>query len=377
MKLPPFLLDEWLDGFKNRNIRYDLATSTGPAWTLRELLALATEEERRDFQETNLLYGSAPGREDLRALVAAANGAKAEDVLLTTGAAEALHILFFAAADLGANVVVPAPAFPPMHSMPAALGLDVRTYALRPEAGYRLDVDEVRRLVDDRTRLLLVNSPHNPTGAALSASELRELHDLAAHRGIPFVCDEVYHPLYYAEPRASAATLPHATLVNDFSKALCLSGLRLGWLLERDRARRSEYLNTRMYFTVTNAALNEALALLAWQKREVIVGRALEVARGNLAALDAFVDHNRDHLSWVRPQGGTTAFPWLTSAGDSRPFCIAAAQEGVLLAPGDCFGQPRHFRIGFGSAPDLAKALPVLEGVLRQSGARLAAQASA
>ena len=148
MKLPPFLLDEWLDRYKTAPIRHDLASSTGPTWTLRELLALASEDERAAILDRPLVYCAAAGEEELRAGIAALHGVSAEDVLVTTGAAEALHILFFDAAERGANVVVSAPGFPPTWALPEAMGLEVRRYRLSAERGFRLDVDEVARLVD-------------------------------------------------------------------------------------------------------------------------------------------------------------------------------------------------------------------------------------
>jgi DNA-binding transcriptional MocR family regulator len=159
MKLPPFLLDEWLERFKGPGIRYDLASSTGPAYSLRAILELADEDHRQSAFESPLVYCPAAGGDELRAGIAELHGVSKDDVLVTTGAEEALHILFFDAAEPGANVVVSAPGFPPTWTLPESLGLEVRRYHLRPENGFRIDLEEVDRLVDARTRLLLVTSP--------------------------------------------------------------------------------------------------------------------------------------------------------------------------------------------------------------------------
>ena len=100
----------------------------------------------------------------------------------------------------------------------------------------------------------MVNSPHNPTGATLSNQETRTLHDFAVARGIQFVADEVFHPIHHGREADSAAGLPQATVLGDLSKALSLGGLRLGWIVERNAARRQQYLNTREYITVPNLA---------------------------------------------------------------------------------------------------------------------------
>ncbi len=119
MNLAPFLLDQWLERFKHRQIRHDLASSTGPEWTLQELLALASDAERDAILAAPLVYGTAAGSEALRTGIADLHGASPEDVIVTTGASEALHILFFAAAEPGANVVVSFPGFPPASPEPA------------------------------------------------------------------------------------------------------------------------------------------------------------------------------------------------------------------------------------------------------------------
>lgn len=350
MRIPPFLLDEWLNlyHFSPKPPEFDFASSTGPHWTARQLLALLDADERETLFETELVYSSATGSERLRREIALAQGVTAEDVRVTTGASEALLILFLLAAEPGANVLLPSPLFPPTEVIPNLLGLETRSYRLRRENGFRIDTDEVKKLADDKTRLILVNSPHNPTGATLSDEEMRELHDFAAQRGIQFVSDEVYHPIYHGRETNSAASLPHATVLGSFSKSLSASGLRVGWIVERDRARLRQYADARGYFTISNAPLSEELAVVALRRRDRIIGRAQTVAASNLALLDEFFKEHAGELGWVRPRGGMTAFPWLADGGDARDFCRALAERGVLLLPGDCWGMPEHFRFGFG-----------------------------
>jgi aspartate/methionine/tyrosine aminotransferase len=150
----------------------------------------------------------------------------------------------------------------------------------------------------------------------------------------------------------SAARLPHATVLGDFSKALCLSGLRVGWMIERDPDRRERYTDARSYFTVSNTALGERLAVLALQHHERIYDRARRVASANLALVERVFAEHRDILRWVRPRGGMTVFPWLADGADAREFCRKLMKRGVMLAPGDCFGMPAHFRLGFAATGD-------------------------
>src|SRR6202050_4144172 len=199
MQLPPFLLDRWIEQKDSANppIEFDLASSTGPVWTLRELLALSPENELAALLDTRVSYTSAAGTLALRTAIAALEGVGADEVQVVTGAAEALLILFFLAAESGANVVLPKPGYPANAALAESLGIAVRYYDLRAENQFRVDTDEVHRLVDRNTRLLLANSPHNPTGAVLSDQEIEGLHDFCTDRGITFVADQVYHPIYH------------------------------------------------------------------------------------------------------------------------------------------------------------------------------------
>jgi aspartate/methionine/tyrosine aminotransferase len=352
MQLPPFLLDEWIAQKNTADppIEFDLASSTGPVWTLRELLALANADPIEALLDTPVFYVSSEGTPALRAAIAKLNGVQPDDVQVVTGAQEALLILFFLASEPGANVVLPNPAFPANAALAEAFGVAARYYTLRPENDFRIDPDEVRRLVDRDTRFVLVNSPQNPSGAVISDPEMQALHDFCADRGVPLVSDEVYHPIYHGPESHSAARLPHTTVIGDFSKALCLSGLRLGWMIDRDPQRRERFHRARNYFSITSNVLGEKLAVLALEHSDRIYGRARKITRQNLALLDDVFARHADTLRWLRPRGGMTGFPWLVEGGDTREFCRRLMKRGVLMVPGDCFGQPTHFRLGFAAS---------------------------
>jgi aspartate/methionine/tyrosine aminotransferase len=364
MKLVPFVLEDWLAKYRD-SVSHHLGMSTGPKWTLDELRGLMTEPQRAAFDGAALTYCASQGGESLRAALASMYGADAEEILVFNGGAEALLAMFAVIDEPGANVVVPVPSFAPFVELPAALGIDTRRYVLRFEDRFELDVDAIVRLTDERTRLILVNTPHNPSGATIREDAIRELDAFAERRGIHLVVDEVYHPIYHGEPRRSAGEYSRATVLGDFSKSFSLPGLRIGWLLERDAARRRRLLNAHGWFTVSTNMLGELLAEAAARKRETIFDRARAVSGANLRLLEEWAARHEDRIEWLRPVGSMTAFPRLRGERDARPFCVAAAERGVLLAPGDCFGAPAHFRIGFGSEmPRYAEALDILSDVI-------------
>jgi aspartate/methionine/tyrosine aminotransferase len=376
MRFSPFLLDDWLNHHQHSEppIEFDLASSTGPHWTLRELLALGEKNALEELLDTHLFYTRVQGSRPLCEAIAEMEGVSPENVQVTTGGAEALLLIFMLVAEPGANVLVPAPGFPSFYEIPRGLGLEFRFFNVRRENEFRIDLDEIRSLSDARTKLLLINTPHNPTGATLADDEITALHDFCVSREIQFVSDEVYHPIYHGRPTSSAARLPHSTVVSDFSKALCLGGLRLGWIVDRDAARMEQYRVAHSYITVSGNALGEPLGTLALKHREKIFARARQVSSANLALFDKFMHEHSATFGWIRPRGGLTAFPWLHSGEDSRPLCAQAARAGVLLAPGDCFGMPSYFRVGFGAAGEkFPKALARLSEVVHARATHAAA----
>ena len=351
MQLKPFLLDTWLGAYEH-DIEFDLAASTGPRWTLNEILSLASEGERQRFLNHDLVYSRAAGDDGLREAIAEMHGVSTECVQILTGASEALVILMWLAAEPGANVILPRPGYEPFSALPESLGMETRAYRLRKENDFRIDLDEIKQLADRNTKLILVNSPHNPTGATISDAELDSLHEFTASRKIQLVSDEVFHPIYHGQPTKSASRLPHATVIHDFSKAFPLSGVRTGWMIEHDSKRRERYWNARTYFSISNNTAGEMLAEIAMRRRDIVLGRTQAAATQNLRLLASFMSEHREMLGWIPPQGGMTAFPWLVSGENSRAFCQAAAEQGILLAPGDCFDAPSHFRLGFAAVTD-------------------------
>jgi aspartate/methionine/tyrosine aminotransferase len=351
MQLKPFLLDMWLANYEH-DIEFNLASSEGPRWTLNEILSLASEEERQRFLNHNLVYSRPAGAEGLRAAIADMQEVNVDAVQVVTGASEALVVLFWLAAEPGANVVLPLPGYPPFSALPESLGIETRFYSVRKENDFCIDLEEIKQLVDRNTKLILINSPHNPTGGTVSDSEWDSLHEFTASREIQLVSDEVFHPIYHGRATRSASRLPHATVIHDFSKAFPLSGARTGWMIEHDSRRRERYWNARTYFSISNNTAGEMLAEIAMRHRDIVLGKTQETATQNLRQITSFMSEHREILGWIPPRGGMSAFPWLVSGENSRAFCQAAAEQGILLAPGDCWDAPSHFRLGFAAITD-------------------------
>lgn len=365
MHLPPFTLDHWLSAhdFAVPPIAFNLASSTGPRWSVGELAQLG--EHPLALDDIVLSYAPPQGSAALRAAVAAFHGVDPDWVVMTTGASEALSILFCLASRSGANIVVPDPGYPAYAALAQTAGMGVRSYGLLDAAGFAQMPEAVLAAVDSDTVAVIVNTPHNPTGVVMPCEDIATLAAALAARSILLIVDEVYHPLYFGAPQPSAAAIPGLVVISDLSKAMSLPGLRTGWIIEADPAKRAAIIDARSYFTISGSPLLERLATGALTHSATILDKLQRVATANLDRLAQAIDNSGGLLQWTPPHGGTTCFPWFTDHRDSRPFCIRLAEAGVLVAPGDCFGHPEYMRIGFAQQDSgFDTAIDIFETVL-------------
>ena len=231
--------------------------------------------------------------------------------------------------------------------------MGVREYALRPRTRIRADRRRVCWPRSTRaTRVVFVNTPHNPTGSVMAADEQRKLAEALAARGIPLIVDEVYHPLYYGAPVAERQRSCPTPSCSAISPRRCrMPGLRIGWLIDRDAQRRERVArHAQLFHDFGFAADRGGRRACAGACAGEILGAAADgVARQSGAADGVHARASRARSAGRRPPAAPRAFPWLRDGRDARPLCEALAKAGVLVAPGDCFEMPAHFRIGFGA----------------------------
>lgn len=363
MKIETFDLERWMTTYEV-TARYDLAESGIAPPTLRELLAFDPSGRTLDgLLDLPLGYSEARGTAALReALAGLYDDTTPENILVTTGAIEANFLLCNVLLEPGDTAIAVYPAYQQLYAVPAAVGATVKRWTLREADGYRYDFEELARLLDDRTRLIVANTPHNPTGAALSPADLRRLHALCEERGIWLLCDEAYRWLHFSgdEPAPPARSLPgpghRGISVGTLSKPLGLPGLRLGWLAAPEEIVQRCWA-LRDYISLSPAGLSDALALHALRHRDALLARTRAIALENYEALNHFIEDHADVLDWVPPRGGLLALPRYAFDLPSYEFSNRLAEErGVMLAPGAAFGQEYHFRIGFGPKPEHFRA---------------------
>jgi aspartate/methionine/tyrosine aminotransferase len=361
VKIDPFLLERWMTRHETR-VRYDIAESGILPLSTNDLLDFEPVDRRAATLERLLAlplgYSEARGTEALREQIAAtyARG-DGEHVLVTTGAIEANFLLFNQLLEPGDHVVAPYPAYQQLYTVPAAIGCDVSHWKVGPETGYRYDVDALERLVTSKTRLIVVNTPHNPTGAMLPPEAARRVYAIAESVGAWVLGDEAYR--WLAVPGGDAFAPPFFDLgprglsVGTLSKPFGLPGLRIGWIAgPPDLVRQCWGL--RDYITLSPGKLSDALAQLALTHRDAIVARNTRIIEANLDTASRWIAGRADVLSWTPPRGGLLALLKYELDIPSLELADTLAEEySVMLAPGSAFGYEGHLRLGIGQRPDV------------------------
>lgn len=355
MQLAPFLVEHWLNTHE-LTARYNLAETDAKPLTVQELLELA-QTDAEELLDIPISYNPTLGSDPLRELIAGFYpGSTAANVLVTTGAMEADFLLANILVDPGDTVIVQYPAYQVLYSVAEARGAHVKFWQLTRDEGFKPNLKELERLIDNKTKLLVLNIPHNPTGAVINETDLKTILAWAEQKGFWVLCDEVYHDLALEPGRVPpyAQTLsPRAISVGSMSKAYGLSGLRLGWFVgPRDLV--DTAWQWKDYTTISISPVSDFLARLALANKKAVLARNTAIARTNWEVLLSWLNQWSDQIDYVPPAAGVLIFPWLKRADISgTDFCQGAFdQEGVLLVPGEAFGQPGHFRLGFGGDPE-------------------------
>jgi len=369
MRLAPFKLERYFAKHEF-SAPYLLCSSDCESVELRDLLALE-HGAREQFDSLWLGYTEPLGDPKLRQAIAIQyDHITADQVLVHAGAEEAIFNFMNVALSPGDHVVVHAPYYQSLGEVAKSIGAEVSEWRGDSEHAWELDLDDLESLLTARTRVVVVNFPHNPTGYLPPAEFVSELSSLSDRHGFIIFSDEVYRGLEL-DPcdrlPAFADVNERAVSLGVMSKTYGLAGLRIGWLATRDDGLFRELAAFKDYTTICNSAPSEFLATLALRNAEAIVERNLRIVRDNLDRLDHFFGSNRELFDWYRPRAGSVAFPTLLR-GTVEEFCADLIERaGVLLLPGTLYGEGFNaFRIGFGRK-NLPEALEKLEGYLQAS----------
>lgn len=374
MKINDFQVERWLNVYENE-AQYELAETDIKAFTLEELNQLVPEEDLLQILlRMKLGYNPTMGSERLRILIANLYGGNttAKNILITTGAIEADFLLSNVFVNQGDKVIVPWPAYQALYSTAEACGAQIQFWKLSPENNFQPDLDELSFLVDHQLKLLILNIPHNPTGAVINRKQLGMILNWAEEYGFYVLCDEVYHELFLqpdSVPPYARSLSERAISVGSMSKAYGLSGLRLGWIAGSEEII-EQCWQLKDYTSISNSPISDYLAQLALIHAEKITRRNHTIIHQNHAVMEEWFKKNNRYFHYYLPDAGVLCFPELKNITvSSRQLALDLFHsKSLLVVPGECFDMPGYLRIGFGGDTDkLRSSLSVFASHLQEN----------
>lgn len=356
-----FELERWMTTWEFE-VTHDICESGIKPFSLSEVFSLLPKSEAEALQqrilEGPLGYSEARGTETLRsALAATYPDTSSEEILVTTGAIEANFLLFNVLVQEGDHLIVVDPAYQQLQSVPRGLGADVELLSVIHDDGYYYDVEEIRSKIRSNTKLIVLNTPHNPTGTMLTDSQLEEIVAIARENDIWILCDEAYrwieHPGGASIPAPMRGRYEKGISVGTVSKPFGIPGLRLGWFAAPAEIAQAAW-GVRDYVSLSPAKLSDIIVSAILPNRDALLKRNAAIIEQNLKTANEWFAENSSLVNWIPPQAGLLAMMGYTADIDSRTLADRLAGEvGVMLAPGDAFGMPGKLRIGIGQDPKI------------------------
>jgi aspartate/methionine/tyrosine aminotransferase len=353
---------------------YLLSASDCESMSVRELLSHADADGLQRWESLSLGYTESPGHPALREEIARLYAGVAPAETLVVSPIEGIFIAMHALLQPGDHVVAMFPAYQALYEVARSIGCEVSLWELSLRDGrWRADLDRLRALVTPRTRMLVVNVPHNPTGYLPDRATFDAIVSLAREHNLILFCDEMYRWLELDE----ATRLPSAVEVYERAMVLCglsktfgLPGLRVGWLVAHDREMLARCQSFKDYTSICHSAPSEALAIIALRAREALAARNLEIVRRNAALAAEVFGARAAQFEWLAPQAGSVAFPrWLGAQSVEALVETVLKNAGVMIVPGSMFDlSGQHFRVGLGRR-NFGEALEKLGEFLDQSDA--------
>ena len=369
MNLSAFKLERYFAKYEF-NTEFLLCSSDCEAMSIADLLALEPASSEL-FQQTWLGYTESQGHPGLRKEISALYASiQPQEVLVHSGAEEAIFLFMLATLKENDHIIVHAPHYQSLSEVAKAMGCFISPWRAREENNWALDLDELRHLMRSSTRAIVINTPHNPTGYLMSRADFEVVHKFAQEKKLLLFSDEVYRESEYDPAMRLPAACDlgeHAVSLGVTSKTYGLAGLRIGWIATKNKKVYERIASLKDYTTICNSAPSEFLAEVALRNRHKLINRNLSIIKQNLEVIDELFMRYASFFTWVRPTAGSMGFPKLLK-GEIEDFCSDLVKKaGVLLLPGSMYDDSRnHFRIGLGRK-NLPRAVERLEAYLKRS----------
>jgi len=370
MKIKPFKLERYFARYEF-TAKYLLSCSDCEPLALQEVLEMAHSETKQLWDKLKLAYTESAGHPLLKQEVTQLYSSIQPDEINVMVPEEAIFVAVNCLLKKNDHVVCTFPGYQSLYEIARSLHCRVdRWIPDYTKNGWQFEMDKLRSLVRAETKMVIINFPHNPTGATLSQEDLQEVVALCRQNNILLFSDEMYRYLEYDEKNRlpSACDLyENAVSLFGMSKSFALPGLRIGWLTSKNKKLMQKIGEFKDYTTICNNAPGEILSIIALRNKREILKRNLEIINKNLELLTIFFKKHDDKFNWKKPIAGPIAFPLLKNGVPITTFCKELVNtENTMLLPASVYGfHGNYFRIGF-ARKDLANGLERLEKFLIQ-----------
>ncbi|STX52850.1 aspartate aminotransferase [Legionella busanensis] len=345
------LLYKWLDTYLKAP--YNLGESDVASLRVEDVLD--STKKIQDFLNIDFEHNDTKGSFQLRNEISKLyQQISADNILVTTGMIEAILLYFSTQFSPGSNVIVTVPVFHSLYDVPQAVGFEVRKVALSPETEFRLPLSQIKKNIDKKTRTILINSPHNPTGITYSQQEFEELLNISEIYDCDVVVDEHYRLLPHNDNDTVPSFVnfsPRVIGLGSIGKCYGCVGLRVGWMIARQ-----EILDRCLAFKcLTTHSLFKGADYLAYEiikNHTVLTQKVKQWIVINKTLFKQYQKNYSQYIDWIEPNAGTIAFPKLNFTNDSYSFAEKLVNKtGVSILPGECFDLPGYFRMRLGVDP--------------------------
>lgn len=333
--------------------RFMLSSSDCDGLPMEQLISLADSSELTLWKGLRLGYTESPGSIFLREKISALYSAISPDDTVVASPGELNYITMNLLTGPGDHAVVVSPSYQSLYEVIRSTGCDVSFW--RPEEGtWKFDIDALEALIRPQTKLIVINFPHNPTGAYISVKELTKIVDIARRAGAWLFSDEMYRSLLIEE---NLEELPAVCDIYEkgislwgMAKSFALAGLRIGWIACRDRQFLQRVLSFKDYLSICSSAPSEVLAAIALGHKEKLISDNISKIKSNLHIFSRFAAGSAIFGNFTPPRAGSVAFVPVNCAGTSLQFSDSLVERtGIMTVPAEMFEYPgRYLRIGFG-----------------------------
>jgi aspartate/methionine/tyrosine aminotransferase len=367
MKLKEFEVETWMTEHEN-DCRYNLADTCVKAMSLRELEDLVKEPIMETIYDLPLDYGPIQGSPALKkAILSLYKTGTPENIAIARGAVNANQHVMDTLLEPGDHIVALTPGYEQFYTYPKSLGCDYALVKLKEENNWQPTIEDFKQAINDKTKMIILNSPNNPTGTLIKEDLMRALIDLCAQKHIYILCDEIYKGLTETTVPSISDLYEYGITTSSLAKIYSFAGLRLGWI----KARKDliDQINFRRDYTmISTGAIDDYLTTVVLNHKEAILKRSRELVLKNKAILKDYLT-KEPLVSCVIPEDGTVAFLHYHVDVPSKVLCEGLQkQTGVFFVPGACFGLEYHLRFGFTQDPDIIeKGLQLLSDYLRNT----------